>query len=341
MAKTINREVQSHAKVDSKKIIITESSVRRDIRLADEEGSAISTDPHHIPTILQPSSSQPQKIQKPRKPKRKDTQVPQPSDPTDSVADEAVHKECQETIRDTTAQTRFESVSKHSNDSLLARGNTLQSDKDRMKLDELMELCTNLQNKVFELEKTKTTQHNEIASLKIRVKKLEKRNRSRTNKLKRLCKVGLKARVESSRDEESLGGEEVFVAKQNENVVEEVVDVAQVSTDATIVTITTKELTLAQALEALKTSKPKVKGIVFQKPSKSTTTTTIIVSSKQTQDKGKGIMIEEPVKPKKKDQIRLDEEATIKLQVKFNGEERLGRDKAKKEQEANIALIET
>nr|GEX36160.1 uncharacterized mitochondrial protein AtMg00810-like [Tanacetum cinerariifolium] len=51
---------------------------------------------------------------------------------------------CQETIGDTIAQTRFERVSKHSNDSLLARGNTLQSDEDRFKLDELMALCTNL-----------------------------------------------------------------------------------------------------------------------------------------------------------------------------------------------------
>ncbi|GJQ94406.1 hypothetical protein Tco_0005545 [Tanacetum coccineum] len=46
----------------------------------------------------------------------------------------------QETIGDTIAQTRFEYVSKHSNDSLLARGNTLRSDEDRLKLNELMEL---------------------------------------------------------------------------------------------------------------------------------------------------------------------------------------------------------
>nr|GEU53891.1 hypothetical protein [Tanacetum cinerariifolium] len=56
------------------------------------EGSAMPTDPHHTPTILQ-QSSQPQKKQTPRKPKRNDTQVPQPSDPTEIVADEAVHKE--------------------------------------------------------------------------------------------------------------------------------------------------------------------------------------------------------------------------------------------------------
>ncbi|GJY45386.1 hypothetical protein Tco_0434449 [Tanacetum coccineum] len=280
MVKTINGEVQLHALVDGKKIIITEAYVRRDLQLADEEGvdclpnstifeqlalmginkkifgnirrigkgfsggvtplfqtivvqnqsqldegSAISTDPHHTPTFIQPST-QPQKIEQPRKPKRKDTKVPQPSDPIENVADEAVHKElgdslvraattassfeaehdssninktqskatpnessslgttsgggprCQETIGDTIAQTRFENVSKHSNDSLLARGNILQSNEDRLKLDELMALCTTLQNRVLDLEKTKTTQHNEIANLKRRVKKLKKKNRS-------------------------------------------------------------------------------------------------------------------------------------------------------------------
>ncbi|GJX86103.1 hypothetical protein Tco_0336877 [Tanacetum coccineum] len=56
------------------------------------EGSTIPTDPHHTPTFIQPST-QPQKTQKSRKPKRKDIQVPQPSDPTESVADEVIHKE--------------------------------------------------------------------------------------------------------------------------------------------------------------------------------------------------------------------------------------------------------
>nr|GFA51395.1 hypothetical protein [Tanacetum cinerariifolium] len=42
MAKTINMEVQLHARVDGKEIVITESSVRRDVQLADEE-AAIET----------------------------------------------------------------------------------------------------------------------------------------------------------------------------------------------------------------------------------------------------------------------------------------------------------
>ncbi|GKG19539.1 hypothetical protein Tco_0376638, partial [Tanacetum coccineum] len=38
MVKTINEEVQLHALVDGKKIIITEAYVMRDLQLADEEG---------------------------------------------------------------------------------------------------------------------------------------------------------------------------------------------------------------------------------------------------------------------------------------------------------------
>ncbi|GKE96256.1 hypothetical protein Tco_1581111 [Tanacetum coccineum] len=38
MAKTINEEVQLHALVDVKKIIVIESSIRRDLRLADAKG---------------------------------------------------------------------------------------------------------------------------------------------------------------------------------------------------------------------------------------------------------------------------------------------------------------
>ncbi|GJX48610.1 ribonuclease H-like domain-containing protein [Tanacetum coccineum] len=196
---------------------------------------------------------------------------------------------CQETMGDTIAQTRFENVSKLSNDSLLARGNTLRSDEDRLKLNELMELCTTLQKKVLDLEKTKTTQANEIASLKRRVKKLEKKRSSRTHKLKRLYKVGLSARVESSRDEESLGedaskqgrinaidaDEDITLVNVQDDADKEMYDVGTVTGDevfaeqevaAKDVNLTIDEVTLAQALAALKSVKPKVKGDVIEEP---------------------------------------------------------------------------
>nr|GFB18782.1 hypothetical protein [Tanacetum cinerariifolium] len=85
--------------------------------------------------------------------------------------------------------------------------NTPQSGEDILKLNELMDLCTSLQNRVLALEAIKTSQAQEIDSLKSRVKKLNKKQRSRTHKLKRLYKVGLSARVESSK-EEGLGEED-------------------------------------------------------------------------------------------------------------------------------------
>ncbi|GKB41176.1 hypothetical protein Tco_0886118 [Tanacetum coccineum] len=63
------------------------------------------------------------------------------------------------------------------------------------------------QQRVLDLENTKTTQAREITSLKLRVKKLEKKRGSRTHKLGRLYKVGRSARVVSS-NEASLGDQE-------------------------------------------------------------------------------------------------------------------------------------
>ncbi|GJU93565.1 hypothetical protein Tco_1318321 [Tanacetum coccineum] len=57
------------------------------------EGLAMPTDPHHTPTFIQPSTSQPQMKQRSRRPKIKDTQVPQPSGPTTNVAEEAINEE--------------------------------------------------------------------------------------------------------------------------------------------------------------------------------------------------------------------------------------------------------
>ncbi|GJU36017.1 hypothetical protein Tco_1184371 [Tanacetum coccineum] len=69
------------------------------------EGSAMPTDPHHTPTFIQPSTSQPQMKQRSRRQKRKDTQVPQPSGPTAIVANEAINEEMDDSLvrADTTA----------------------------------------------------------------------------------------------------------------------------------------------------------------------------------------------------------------------------------------------
>ncbi|GJT08619.1 hypothetical protein Tco_0843081 [Tanacetum coccineum] len=99
-----------------------------------------------------------------RRKQRKDTKVSQPSDPTEPMADETENAE---------------HVPTHSNDPLF-------SGDDRLQLNELMELCTKLSERVLDLENTNTSQAEEITKLKERVNKLEKRNKSRTPRLKML-----------------------------------------------------------------------------------------------------------------------------------------------------------
>ncbi|GJT82306.1 hypothetical protein Tco_1056648 [Tanacetum coccineum] len=297
------------------------------------QGSTIPTDPHHTPTFIKPST-QPQKTQKPKKPKRKDTQVPQPSVPSENVANEVVHKELGDSlVRAATTASSLEAKQDSGNINKTQSKATPNESSSLGTTSGGGPICqetmgdTIAQTRVLDLEKTKTTQYNEIASLKRRVKKLEKKNRSRTHRLKRLFKFGLTARVESSGDEESLGkdaskqgridaidADEEITLVSVQNVDEEmfdvnvldgeelIIDVAQVSATGDIVSIASAattvsaattttndvdDITLAQALAEMKSTKPKMK----------------------------------------RDKADFDEE------------ERIAREKAKKE--ANIALIET
>nr|GEV69534.1 xylulose kinase-1 [Tanacetum cinerariifolium] len=129
------------------------------------EDSEIPNNYHHTPTVTPPSISyQSQQKQKFKKSKKRITEVPQLSGSTHIVADEHV----------TTT----------SNDPLL-------SGEDRLKLTELMELCTQLQSRFLPLETTKANHALEIRSLKRRAKKLEKKAIKKTHKIKRLYKIGV------------------------------------------------------------------------------------------------------------------------------------------------------
>ncbi|GJU73616.1 putative ribonuclease H-like domain-containing protein [Tanacetum coccineum] len=201
--------------------------------------------------------------------------------------------------------------------------------------------------------------------LKELVKKLERRNKSRTLGLKRLRKVGRSAQVVSSEDEGLGAQEDAFKqgrkianldADAEEVEVEKAVSTAEVTTVSATTTIV-DELTLAQTLIEIKAAKPKAvttdatttttavtrpkaRGVVVQEPSEFRTTTSSSQTSQlpQAKDKGKAKMIE-PEKPlKKKDQILIDEEIAQKLQAQLNAEleeeEKLAK---QREEDANIA----
>nr|GEX89909.1 hypothetical protein [Tanacetum cinerariifolium] len=404
-AKTVNEEGQLQALVDGKKVIITESTIRRDLQLEDAEGvvclpnvgifeqltlmgfvqvfldkqlermsnhnriyvlpshtkkifgnikrigkgfsgretplfptmmiqaqeemgegSANPTDSHHTPTIIQPSTSQPQKTKQHRKHRRKVTEErvnifktqskATPNEPGSQRTSSGGGPRCQEAIGDNVAQTR-----------------------------------------VLDLETIKTIQALEIDSLKMRVKRLERRKRSRTHGLKRLYKVGLSVRVKSSKDdgvgeedasiqgrradidanddiylvnvhndEDMFGGndsdgDEVIVedAKMLFDVADDlrVEESARPNVDKVVIqeseqgtTITT---TAATTITATST-RPKAKGLVIHEQEQAPTPTVSSQRPSQVKDKGKRKMIEpEPVKKlSKRDQLMLDEELTFK-----------------------------
>ncbi|GJY51500.1 hypothetical protein Tco_0442347 [Tanacetum coccineum] len=233
------------------------------------------------------------------------------------------------------------------------------------------------QTRVLDLENTKIAQAQETTSLKLRVKKLEKKGGSRTYKLKRLYKVGRSVRVISS-DEVSLGDQddaskqgmkidnidkdaeitlvhetqgrygdedmfntcvldgdevlaepEVTVKDEKSNVVEEPSE--SITTTPTLTTTTTAATTITAV-----STRPKAKGLVIHEDSEvDPQLYQQFLSQSQSftfkaHDKGKEIMVEEPVKMKKKDQISLDEELSFKLQAKEEEEEILPRRKSSK-----------
>ncbi|GKD29840.1 hypothetical protein Tco_1240618, partial [Tanacetum coccineum] len=338
--KTVNGEVQLQALVDRKKIIITElimigngfsgrvtplfptMLVQDQARMG--EGSEMLTDPHHTPTIIPSLTSQPQKKQRSRRPKRKDTEIPQSSVPSDNVIDEAVNEEMDGSlVRATTTATG------------------LDAEQDRgggPRRQETMGDTIAQIRRVLALEETKTTQAAEIS---LGEEDASKQGRKivdidayediyLVNVYTDKDIFGVKDQDDADMfDVNTLTSDEVIVdnedvvktAEETRSVVEEVTTAEETVSVATT-TITDDETTLSKALAELKSAKPstqsittasititteytrpKAKWIVMQEPSESTPT----VSSQQpsqikVHDKGKGNMVEEPLKMKKKDQ---------------------------------------
>ncbi|GJS55029.1 putative ribonuclease H-like domain-containing protein [Tanacetum coccineum] len=278
----------------------------------DNNSSAILTDPYHTPTFIQPST-QPQKTQQPRKPKRKDTQVPQPSDPIENVADEAVHKELGDSlVRAATTASSLEAEQDSGNINKTQSKATPNESSSQGTNSGGGPWCQETMGDTI-AQTRRQRLLTIIASLKSKVKKLKKKDRSRIHRLKRLYKVGLTGRVESSNNEESLGEDaskqgRIDAIDADEEITLVSVHDVNVSAGEEVFATTVDDITLAQVLEEMKSTKPKKKRIVIQELGESTTT----IFSQQSQDK-----------------------------AKFDEEERLAREKAKKEEEANIALIET
>ncbi|GJY43510.1 hypothetical protein Tco_0431723 [Tanacetum coccineum] len=151
---------------------------------------------------------------------------------------------CQETMRDTITQTRFESVSKHSNDSLLARARVESSDNE-----ESLGVDASKQGRNDAIDADE-----EITLVNIH-------------------------------DVNVSAGEEVFVAEQDVISTASAATTVSAATTTTATIKTVDNITLAQALEEIKSTKPKKKGVVIQELGESTKTISSQLSSQQSQEK--------------------------------------------------------
>ncbi|GJU84898.1 uncharacterized mitochondrial protein-like protein [Tanacetum coccineum] len=242
MVKTVNGKVQLQALVDGKKIIVTKASVRRDLQLNNEEDKKIfgnmkrigkgfsGRDAPLFPTMMMRLS------------RGRDGQMV---------------KGC-----------HFASS--------FRKQSGLVGNIDKIRSKATLNEPSFLGTSSCSGPRCQDTMGDTIA--RTRVKKLEKKGGSKTHKLKRLYKVGRSARVISS-DEASLGDQE-DASKQGRKIddidkdaeiklVDEIREMRDEDMfgdkrlDFSAATITNVELTLAQTLAELKSTRPKAKGLVI------------------------------------------------------------------------------
>ncbi|GJZ47020.1 hypothetical protein Tco_0600852 [Tanacetum coccineum] len=162
-------------------------------------------------------------------------------------------------------------------------------------------------------QSAKTDQAKEIASLKKRVKQLEKRRKSRTLGLKRLKKVTLIDETQGRKDEDLMFDTGVLDVTTAGEVVTTAGDNVEIP----------DELTLAQTLIEIKSTKPKAITTAAT-TEEQVPASKLIVSLAQplSKEKGKGKMVEPEKKTGRKTEIQLDEELAFKMHAKEQEEAR-------------------
>ncbi|GJS38139.1 putative ribonuclease H-like domain-containing protein [Tanacetum coccineum] len=368
-ANPIRYALTIHAKVKGKIIVISESSLRRDLQFDDEdevnavydtpshtkkifanirrqgkdfsgtvtplfsfmlvpqadmgEGSGQPTDPQHTSTSVQPSNEEP-------------ITVPSSSQ-TKKTHNETITKDREDRIENATTTASSLKVEQDSGSG--PRVNTLGSGEDRLKLKELMDLCTKLSDRVLDLETIKTAQAKEIGSLKKRVKKLERKRKLKTLGIN-LFKIGTFKRRSLGFDADM---DEVF--KDVEVDAEQVISAAanEVSTGDTINTGSTEVNTASASVTtvgvSISTAKPITTASVNITTAKLITPSTIativfededltiaqtLVKMRSEKSKVKGVVIQEPSEtatrptvppqqhdPKDKGKAELEEEERL------------------------------
>ncbi|GKE83969.1 hypothetical protein Tco_1557711 [Tanacetum coccineum] len=245
---------------------------------------------------------------------------------------------CQDTILgDIPAQTRFERLSKQSNDPPLSRVNTLRSGEDNMTQQELMVFCITLSKKVESLEtdlkQTKQIYGVSYTRLIKKVKKLEKTVKS--SQAKRRARIVV-FDDEDDLEDPSKQGRKITKIDQDPGISlvqqdEEIQGRYEHDMEFDFDFDAAKEVSTAgeavtTASVVVSTTSPTRNTGVSTADDITMAETLVYIRKSATKDKGKGKMDEfEKVKTKTKlqqEQERLDFEAAMRLQTELEEEER-------------------
>nr|GEZ41162.1 hypothetical protein [Tanacetum cinerariifolium] len=205
-------------------------------------------------------------------------------------------------------------------------------------IQQILDVCSALTRRVENLENDNAAQKLEIIKLQERVKRLEKANKVKSSKLRRLRKVGASRRIECSNDMEDaeiynldLDHSSKVLSMQEDDSevqeVEEVMTIAKLITDVVTdaLQVSAASATISAANPSIPAAAPTVvaaytrrrKGVVIRDPEEELSSKTPAETPK-VKDKGKGILVETPKPMKKKDQIELDAEYAKKLHEEIN-----------------------
>ncbi|GJR34676.1 hypothetical protein Tco_1210360 [Tanacetum coccineum] len=342
--KIVNNETQIHAKVDGKTIVITKSSVRRDLHFNDEDDETVHKERgDSVEKVTTTTTSLDAEHGSGNINRTQSTAIP--NDPFPQGTGSGGSPKRQDTILGIRpAQTRFK--------------------------------------RVLSLENIKTSQDLEITNPKKRVKKLENKTKSRTPQLKRRNEIDQEEGISCFQEDAETQGRyghdteintvstSITNASINITTTEPVITAsAPVATAGVSVStvepstapptttfIEDEDLTIAQTFMKMRSMKTKEKskekgvssetatrltrGVIMKEASETATIPTVPPQQQlNPKDKGKGIMQEpeKPVKVKGKDQIEYDADVAQRVQAELDKEVRLERER--EEEASNAALI--
>nr|GEV31967.1 hypothetical protein [Tanacetum cinerariifolium] len=221
-------------------------------------------------------------------------------------------------------------------------------------LQEALDACVALTRRVEHLKHDKVAQDLDILKLKTRVKKLERANKVKIVKHRRLRKVRTSQRIELSDDtlmedadiyhidmdhaakvlsmqeDESEVHEAVEVVTSTKLITKVVATVSEIVSAAAVIpsavpeiisaaaipTITALSIKVAALVKAAVLSTKQKRGVVIRDLEEESSVKTPTETTSK--DKGKGILVKEPKPMKKKQQVEVDEAYARKLQEEFN-----------------------